>query len=303
MSLFRRRSRNGFTLIELLVVIAIIAILIALLVPAVQKVREAAARTQSTNNLKQIGLAAMNFYDANKFLPMTVGTGPNANIIQSGSYCYQILPYIDQGPLFALANGTVAGPAQALAAFCCPGRARPGFVTDNVVGPTTDYGTNPWLQDPVAGQYNSGAAAVKISVITITDGTSNTIFAGHQSIETNQYLATTGGGTDQHKSIWEGIGITGGDGAGVPKATSRLTGTFGRDWSSTVHGYNGCASGDWGSPFAQGALMAMCDGTVRMFSYSMGTTCAQVGSTAFGAGNLLYLFQPMDGNSVSLPDT
>ena len=113
-----RRKRVGFTLIELLVVIAIIAILIALLVPAVQKVREAAARTQSTNNLKQIGLACQSFHDANKRLPYnglfanaTVGgtqyiAAATAGNPASGSWAFQILPYIDQGALFNINGGT-----------------------------------------------------------------------------------------------------------------------------------------------------------------------------------------------------
>ena len=72
------RPRPGFTLIELLVVIAIIAILIALLVPAVQKVREAAARTQSTNNLKQLALGCQGFHDVMKRLPGHFGpSGPS----------------------------------------------------------------------------------------------------------------------------------------------------------------------------------------------------------------------------------
>ena len=105
------RTRQGFTLIELLVVIAIIAILIALLVPAVQKVRAAAARTQCSNNLKQLALACASYHDANKQFPQNYYTGGYTTA--SWNWITFILPYIDQGPLFATLNiqfNTAANP-------------------------------------------------------------------------------------------------------------------------------------------------------------------------------------------------
>src|SRR5947208_1957863 len=94
-----RRPHTAFTLIELLVVIAIIAILIALLVPAVQKVREAAARTQCKNNLKNLALGCHSFSDAFKCLPPNYldAYGPGSH---AWSWIAMILPDIDQGPLY-----------------------------------------------------------------------------------------------------------------------------------------------------------------------------------------------------------
>jgi len=109
------KKRLGFTLIELLVVIAIIAILMSLLVPAVQKVREAAARTQVANNLKQLALAVLNYESANRYYPPTSSNTGIYSTIGGAPLSVFVMPYIEQGPLANLIQGgTITGLGAAL---------------------------------------------------------------------------------------------------------------------------------------------------------------------------------------------
>ncbi len=195
--MMRRRPR-GFTLIELLVVIAIIAVLVGLLLPAVQKVREAAARAQCTNNLKQIGLAMHNYHGANERFPpgftsrtLTLngdGLGPG------WGWAAYLLPYLEQDNAFRLIdfNKDIADPSHAavrvlaLKAFLCPSDSPPtptcsiptpsGAVNvafANYVGMGGTYEVT-GFPDTGNGSYYRNS---RTRVADVTDGTSNTIFA------------------------------------------------------------------------------------------------------------------------------
>jgi prepilin-type N-terminal cleavage/methylation domain-containing protein len=234
------RSSRGFTLIELLVVIAIIAILIGLLLPAVQKVREAAARIQSANNLKQLVLATHNAHDVNGKFPVTLGAYPTSMNGQSwgapyvpskfGTGMYFLLPYIEQQNVYndpeVAYNPSNGQPHQAntwwidyggtIKTFQGPGDpSMPANGTGWATGGQgmgrgmTSYALNwhvyrgGWGEDWQSGGVNR--------IASITDGTSNTIFIseryaicgpGDQWGGNNAWSVGTGGLINFASHIW-----------------------------------------------------------------------------------------------------
>ena len=304
-------KRKGFTLIELLVVIAIIAILIGLLVPAVQKVREAAARIQCQNNLKQIGLALHNFHGTYKRFPSgimaCVGSGSGCIFPSScprcqpppipgkwGSWLTWILPYMEQNALYSRLDlnsreyGYSQGPdswgAKVVATYICPSDYVPqetiqyGVYYFGVNSYFANAGTKAW---PVSVASLNGVMYYnsRVAIGNIKDGTSNTLMAGERYSQDPNV-------TDTDLADWRGWAWTnynsGGDSLGdtswpINSPASR-TGVDARKCN-------------FGSGHPGGANFLLCDGSVHFFSDGAVTIVT-----------LQRLSVPNDGNVVTLPD-
>jgi prepilin-type N-terminal cleavage/methylation domain-containing protein len=278
----RSSGRRAFTLIELLVVIAIIAVLIALLVPAVQKVREAASRTQCTNNLKQIALACHNAHDTYKKFPPGFGTyGQGIR----GTTFFHILPFIEQGALYqtSLVGGQYdAGFGSKYAsggnpicgtkvnAYLCPSDPSPNSFNDTNWSPG---GSGCYVAN---GQVfpNSSTANSRMPA-SFSDGTSNTImFTERRSYcGSNYMLWARWDAVDLYSPFFAGVGGTS-TGTSVVPTYPTTTASCNPAVPSSTH--------------TNVIVAALCDATVRTIDSSItGPTfwaaCTPAGSDTLGS--------------------
>jgi prepilin-type N-terminal cleavage/methylation domain-containing protein/prepilin-type processing-associated H-X9-DG protein len=291
----RSHPRRAFTLIELLVVIAIIAVLIGLLLPAVQKVREAAARLKCQNNLKQIGVALHAYHDAANEFPAPRPVNKSGQFLQAGivgsifvgyteqnigSWMYRLLPYVEQSNLHASALGgaTVAvANTKVLAVrgvtvpgYECPSDPRAGqqYAVGTFKFSLTGYaGVTGTDETGTGGNARNGLFAVGGAAVTpklsvrigsITDGTSNTVAVGERPPSADLQWGPWFQ-TDTNSLLGHPNLATNASGCTVPK------GYVPDDVSDK------CAWTHYWSVHPGGANWLQADGSVRFLSYRAGT--------------------------------
>jgi prepilin-type processing-associated H-X9-DG protein/prepilin-type N-terminal cleavage/methylation domain-containing protein len=291
----RAAKRSGFTLIKLLVVIAIIAILIALLIPAVQKVRESAARLQCANNLKQIGLAMHDYHGAMKrFPPGYVASGPyvdGANDTAPGwGWGAFLLPYLDQQTLSQQIDWTqpvqnFAGIQTMLSVFQCPSDIVPPgtfAVTDSSWNTVCQAAPSSYA-GCCGGNVSTTAATGNgclfrnstVRLTDILDGSSNTIL-----VEERAFANAEG--------IWAGA-IQGGycnqgafNPAAVPGKLGQGAATLVLIHAGTINNSSGRNIDDCVSKHPGGANFLMADGSVHFFRSVQGGSADQAILKAMG---------------------
>jgi prepilin-type N-terminal cleavage/methylation domain-containing protein/prepilin-type processing-associated H-X9-DG protein len=290
------QRRAAFTLIELLVVIAIIAILIALLVPAVQKVREAAARSQCENNLKQFGLALHNYHDVLKQFPAGAVADVNFKPDPSWGWPIALLPYLEQGPLQNQLSPTTQtlgavlttnlGLLQThLPTFACPSdddqsllNNNRKFTTPSVAVAKSNYvGNNGNAAN--TGLFNTNAVN-RVKIAHITDGLSNTLAVGERKSGDGCYAGLWAGYSNSQggETIWHAIMAV----ALYKMQTgeSDTAGNFPDQVFSSQH--------------IGGANFLLCDGSVRFIDQNINWTAS--GTNPIGIYNRLA--QKDDGLSI-----
>jgi prepilin-type N-terminal cleavage/methylation domain-containing protein/prepilin-type processing-associated H-X9-DG protein len=297
------RRRSGFTLIELLVVIAIIAVLVGLLLPAVQKVREAASRAKCQNNLHNIGIACHSYHDANSRLPPAVASFEPTNVRYYWSWMALILPHLEQQSLYAQAEtyartvntypwGNPGNPASDvfLPIYTCPTDSRQlrADIVDQsgmhvrvaFTGLLGVYGTRKGKNDGVI-------CNTFVTMLGVTDGTSNTLMIGERPPSADLifgwWFAGAGYPDASSSPTQDGTGdvTLGTNDPGYVPWVGPLCGAAKATFQPGAIN-DTCDQAHFWSLHTGGANFALADGSVRFLRYSVAPIFPALGTRAAG---------------------